>query len=103
MVLEIIIQDTIAFGRPSSGHHSAHPAATAGALFIWVNSLVGVIARAQVGTFNPEFILPLACSVVVGGFIGSYWGSFKLKANTIQRVMGAVIIMAIFFLLREIL
>jgi hypothetical protein len=85
------------------GLGSEKEAATAGALFIWVNSLAGIIARAQGGAFNPEFILPLAGAVIVGGFAGSYWGSFKFEAKTIQKVMGAIIIIAIIFLFRKIL
>ena len=85
------------------GLGSEKEAATAGALFIWVNSLAGIIARAQGGAFNPEFILPLAGAVIVGGFTGSYWGSFKFEAKTIQKVMGAIIIIAIIFLFRKIL
>jgi len=84
------------------GLGSEKEAAAAGALFIWVNSLAGVIARAQKGTFDPEFILPLAVAVAIGGFFGSYLGSVKFEAKAIQKVMGVVIIIAIIFLLREV-
>jgi uncharacterized membrane protein YfcA len=85
------------------GLGSEKEAAAAGAVFIWVNSLAGVIARAQEGTFNLDFILPFAGAVIVGGFAGSYFGSSKYEAKTIQKIMGAVIIIAIIFLLRKIL
>ncbi|MFQ6677109.1 MAG: sulfite exporter TauE/SafE family protein [Fidelibacterota bacterium] len=78
-------------------------AAAAGALFIWVNSLAGVIARAQTGTIDLAFILPLAGAVTVGGIAGSYFGSFKFETKTIQKIMGIVVVIAIIFLLREIL
>ena len=78
-------------------------AAAAGALFVWVNSFAGVIARAQAGTFDPAFIMPLAGAVVIGGFAGSFFGSSKFDARTIQQIMGVVIIIAILFLLKEIL
>lgn len=78
-------------------------AAASGAVFIWVNSLAGVIARAQAGTFDSEFILPLAGAVIVGGFAGSYFGSLKFEARTIQKVMGVAILIAIGFLLWKIL
>jgi len=77
-------------------------AAAAGALFIWVNSLVGVIARTQAGSFDPEFILPLAVAVIAGGFFGSYLGAFKFEPKTIQKFIGVVIIIAIIFLLKNI-
>ncbi len=78
-------------------------AAAAGSMFIWANSLVGVMARYQSGTFNLDFMLPLIGAVVIGGFAGSYFGSVKYGAKTIQKVMGAVIIIAIIFLLRNML
>ena len=75
-------------------------AAAAGAMFIWVNSLVGVIARAQLGTFDPQFIIPLGIAVFIGGFGGSYFGAVKFETRTIQRVMGGIVIIAILFLLK---
>jgi len=78
-------------------------AAAAGALFIWANSLVGVFARIQIGTFDPGFILPLAGAAAMGGFLGSYFGSNKFDPKTIQKMMGVVIIIATIFLLKEIL
>ena len=68
-----------------------------------MNSFAGVIARAQAGTFDPAFIMPLAGAVVIGGFAGSFFGSSKFDARTIQQIMGVVIIIAILFLLKEIL
>ena len=85
------------------GLGSEKEAAAAGAMFIWVNSLAGVIARSQSGMFDAGFILPLAGAVIVGGFGGSYLGAVRFDAKTIQKVMGAVVIIAIIFLLRDIL
>ena len=78
-------------------------AAAAGAMFIWVNSLVGVIARAKIGYFDLQFILPLAIAVLIGGFVGSYMGAIKFKPKTIQKIMGGVIIIAIMFLIKGLL
>ncbi len=78
-------------------------AAAAGSMFIWVISLVGVISRAQFGNFDLKFILPLAVAVLIGGFGGSYLGSVKFEAKTIQKVMGGVIIIAILFLIKGLL
>jgi len=41
--------------------------------------------------------------VIIGGFTGSYFGSFKFEAKTIKKIMGGVIIIAIIFLIRKIL
>jgi len=85
------------------GLGSEKEAAAAGAMFIWVNSLAGVIARSQSGMFDAGFILPLAGAVIVGGFGGSYLGAVRFDAKTIQKVMGTIVIIAIIFLLRDIL
>jgi len=85
------------------GLGSEKEAAAAGAMFIWVNSLVGLIARSQSGTFDADFIVPLAGAVIVGGFGGSYLGAVRFDANTIQKVMGAVVIVAVIFLFRDII
>ena len=85
------------------GLGSEKEAAAAGAMFIWVNSLAGVIARSQSGMFDAGFILPLAGAVIVGGFGGSYLGAVRFDAKTIQKVMGTIVFIAIIFLLRDIL
>ena len=82
---------------------SEKEAAAAGTIFIWVNSLAGVFARVQAGTFDIDFILPLIGAVIAGGLAGSYLGSFKFQAETIQKIMGTVIIFAIIFLFRGML
>ena len=76
-------------------------AAAAGTIFIWVNSLAGIIARYNSGTFDAKFISPLIIAVVIGGFAGSYFGSTKFEPHSIQKIMGAVIIVAVILLLRK--
>lgn len=78
-------------------------AAASGAMFIWVNSLVGVIARAQTGTFDMQFIFPLSIAVLIGGTGGSYLGAKRFQPKTIQKVMGSVIIIAIILLIKGLL
>ena len=85
------------------GLGSEKEAAAAGAMFIWVNSLAGVIARSQSGPFDADFIMPLAGAVIVGGFGGSYLGAVRFDANTIQKVMGTIVVVAVIFLFRDII
>ena len=85
------------------GLGSEKEAAAAGATFICMNSLVGFAARFKAGAFDSNFILPLIGSVAIGGFLGSYYGSKKYDKNTIQKVMGGIIIVAIILLIRKIL
>ncbi len=82
------------------GLGSEKEAAASGTMFIWVNSLVGVLTRAKLGTFDLDFILPLASAVLVGGFVGSYMGALKFKPKTIQKIMGGIIIIAIVLLIK---
>ena len=78
-------------------------ASAAGAMFIWANSMAGLIARYQYGTLEINFILPLIIAVIVGGFIGSYYGSVKYDTKTIQKIMGGIIIFAIILLIQRML
>ncbi len=78
-------------------------AAASGSMFIWVNSLIGVIARAQFNEFEFSFIFPLSIAVLVGGAFGSYMGAVKFNPKTIQKIMGIVILIAILFLIKGML
>ena len=51
------------------GLGSEKEAAAAGSMFIWVNSLVGLIARSQVFSFDTKIILPLSGAVFIGGAV----------------------------------
>ena len=85
------------------GLGSEKEAAAAGAMFIWLNSLIGIVARMRTGSLELDFILPLSIAVIMGGFIGFYLGSVRFSASKIQRVMGSVIIFAIVILLKGLL
>jgi uncharacterized membrane protein YfcA len=85
------------------GLGSEKEAAAAGTIFIWANSMTGLIARVQKSPLDFDFILPLIGAVIAGGYVGSYLGSFKFRAKTIQKIMGMVIIFTILFLFKGIL
>ena len=74
-------------------------AAACGAIFVWINSAVGLLARIQHQPISPliEFI-PIIIAVLLGGMIGSYLGASKLNSQTMEKVLGTIILMAIFFL-----
>ncbi len=76
-------------------------AAGTGAVFIWVNSLAGIISRSQRGTFDTGIILPLAAAVIVGGLIGSSLVAFRVAPRTVQTVIGIIVIIAIGFIGRR--
>ena len=77
-------------------------ASAAGAMFIWFNSLAGLLPRLQSGIYDIKFIAPLVFAVLLGGFVGSYYGSVRFESMFIQKIMGAVIILAIIFLIQRI-
>ena len=78
-------------------------AAATGVVFIFVNSLVGLFTRVQSNKFESDLILPLLISVIIGGYLGSFYGSVSFKPVTIQRIMGIVLIFGALFLLKELL
>ncbi len=78
-------------------------AAACGAIFIWVNSLSGLIARLQHNPINIAGFIPLIIAVVVGGTFGSYIGSSTFAPKSMQKVLGGIIIIAIIFLAKKVL
>ena len=88
----------ILFGLGTSKEASA-----AGAMFIWSNSFAGILPRLLSGTYDAKFMFPLVFAVLVGGFAGSYFGSVRFKSVFIQKIMGAVITIAIISLIQRIL
>ena len=85
------------------GLGTAKEAAACGALFVWVNSVSGLFARA---IHNPVPILdywPLLIAVIAGGLLGSFLGAKHYSAKTIEKVLGIVIIIALVLLSRKLL
>lgn len=78
-------------------------AAASAAIFIWVNSLSGLVARFQADLVDYDRALPLIVAVILGGLLGSYLGAGKFKTSTMEKILGIVIIMAIFFLLKNLI
>lgn len=78
-------------------------AAAAGVVFVWVVSLSGLVSRLQYNSIDLLNYLPMIGAVLIGGFLGSYWGSFKYSAKTLEKVLGVIILAAIGFLLKKLL
>ncbi|MFC1824930.1 TSUP family transporter [Thermodesulfobacteriota bacterium] len=77
-------------------------AAASGAIFILINSLSGLIARLQYNPVDLTDYIPLIVAVLAGGAAGSFLGSTKFSPRTMQKILGTVIIVAIFFLIKKI-
>lgn len=80
---------------------SEREAATAGAVFVLLNSVAGLLPRFQVWSLAASWLLPLAISVLLGGVVGSYLGSVRLRTRTVQKVLGVVVLLAIVVLARR--
>ena len=77
-------------------------AAACGVIFILVNSLSGLIARMQFNSIDPSQIIFPIIAVIIGSAAGSFMGAVRYKPQTLQKVLGAVILVAIVFLTRKV-
>lgn len=85
------------------GLGSVKEAAAAGVIFIWVNSLSGLISRLQYNAIDLIEYLPLILSVIVGGTLGSFVGAAKYPPKVMEKVLGIIILVAIGFLIRKLI
>lgn len=69
-------------------------AAAVSVLFILVNSIAGLTGNMASTHHFPPFILALGIAAALGGSIGSYLGSRKLKPELIKRLLAAVLLIA---------
>jgi len=76
-------------------------AAASGAIFIWLNSITGLIARLQHNSVNIQDYLPLVIAVAIGGVAGASMGATKLKPQTMQKILGCIIIVALCLLVQK--
>jgi len=74
------------------------PKTTAGiaALFIWVNSASGLIGSSISGQNVLEFdvLIPFAIAVLIGGYLGSKFGSEKFSQKTVRNTLVSVMLIA---------
>ncbi len=78
-------------------------AAACGAIFIWLNSMSGMIARLQHNSIELSSFIPLIIAVVIGGAAGSFMGSFKYSPKVIEKTLGSLLVVAIIFLTGKIM
>ena len=84
------------------GLGTAKEAAACGAFFIWVNSVAGLAARLQYNSIDLVPYMPLIIGAVAGGMAGSIMGAKRFNPQTMQKILGTVLVVAIFFLGRKI-
>lgn len=78
-------------------------AAACGVVFVWLNSLAGLISRSQYNFVDFTGYLPLIIAVLLGGTVGSLIGSSRIDSRIMEKVLGLVIVAAVFLLLRSLL
>ena len=69
-------------------------AAAVSALFIWVNSAAGLIGQVSSGVSIPSQSFILVGVALIGGFLGSYYGSKKFNNSLLRYLLACVLIMA---------
>ena len=85
------------------GLGSAKEAAACGVIFVWLNSLSGLIARLEYNSIDLTQHIPLIISVLIGGTAGSFMGSTRFSPKLMERILGIIILVAIVFLARKIM
>ena len=78
-------------------------AAACGAIFIWMTSCSGLIARLQYHSIEFSNYVPLIIAVLIGGFAGSWLGSSRLPPKVMQKVLGLIVLVAIGFLVKKVI
>lgn len=85
------------------GMGTMQQAAACGVVFVCLNSLAGLISRSQYNFIDFGDYLPLIGAVLLGGAVGSLIGSSRIDPRSLEKVLGGVIVVAVFLLLRSLL
>jgi uncharacterized membrane protein YfcA len=64
------------------------------ALYIFVNSVAGILGYSSVGFVWDESFFGLIAVVLLGGLAGAYVGSFQLNTIVLKRILAAVLMVA---------
>lgn len=73
---------------------SVKQTAAASALFIWVNSVAGMIGLLMADNEIPQFAYMLAIIATAGGVAGGYFGSLKLETKMVKQILAVVLLIA---------
>ena len=66
------------------------------ALFIFVNSIAGLLGQFSQGITLSHDMLTYVVIAFLGGFIGANWGAFRLQQQQLKYVLMVVLVIAIF-------
>jgi len=80
------------------GWADAKQTAATSAAFIWINSLFGLVGfftgETKVLVIDLIEFLPFIIAIVLGGFIGSYFGSIKFSKRVVFNLLSVVLLVA---------
>ena len=76
------------------GWANVKEAAAVSAGFIWLNSVTGLLGTISSGVHLDTMIIPWILVALIGGFLGSWSGSFKFSLDTLRYVLASVLVMA---------
>lgn len=84
------------------GLGTAKEAAACATFFIWVNSVSGLLTRLQYNETDLTPYLPLILATVCGGMVGTMMGAGRIQPQTMQKILGSILIVAIIMLGKKI-
>jgi hypothetical protein len=76
-------------------------AAACGAVFIWINSLSGLLSRLQFNFIDLSPYAPLLIVVIAGGILGSLMGASRLNGAIMEKLLGGIVVVAVLLLGRS--
>lgn len=85
------------------GLGSIKEAAACGAVFIWLNSLVGLTARLQYNFIDLTQYYPLLIAILMGGLVGAKMGAVSLAPAKMEKILGSVVVIAFLFLANKLI
>jgi uncharacterized membrane protein YfcA len=74
-----------------AGHKEAAGTTSA---FVALNSASGLLAQSSRSPVNPDLLLLLAVPALLGGFLGSYLGSKKIRVSLLRKILAVVLVTA---------
>ncbi|MBI5380678.1 MAG: sulfite exporter TauE/SafE family protein [Opitutae bacterium] len=68
--------------------------AAVSAAFIWLNSIAGLLGHASTGQMLPRQLPMWAAAAMLGGALGSWWGSQRAQPAGLRQMLATVLILA---------
>ncbi len=83
------------------GLGTAKQAAACGVVFVWLNSLFGLLSRLQYNPMEIGIFPYLFVAVLAGAVMGSYLGASIFSSKKMEKILGVIILIAILALGRK--